>query len=196
MPSHPAERDRVEARLQIAFAHLGVPAAESLHRRDDAGAREMLAQADAFFVGGGETLVLLAEVQRSGQRALIRERVLAGVPYGGSSAGANLAGLLIGTTNDFPTADIVSREALAILPATINPHHPLPTAKADYNARVRKIRGYLRFNPIETVLALGNASIVRVHAGRATLVVGTGWIYRTEGVRELVVSEPVPELTR
>ena len=45
----------MEARLQKAFAHLGVPAAESLHRRDDAGARELLRTADAIFVGGGVT---------------------------------------------------------------------------------------------------------------------------------------------
>ena len=197
--SHPSDRDRMEARLQKAFAHLLGSAemkVESLHRRDVAGARELIAQADAFFVGGGETFVLLAELARTGQLQQIRARALTGVPYGGASAGANIAGLLIGTTNDFPVAEIPSREALALLSATVNPHHPLPEAKADYDARVGKIKGYLRFNPAETVLALGNASIVRLHAGRATLVVGKGYIYRADAMRELTVGEPVPELAR
>ena len=197
--SHPADRDRMEARLQKAFAHLLGNAemkVESLHRRDVAGARELIAQADAIFVGGGETFVLLAELTRTGQLQQIRARVLAGVPYGGASAGANIAGLHIGTTNDFPVTDVPSREALALLPATINPHHPLPEPKADYDARVGKIKGYLRFNPAETVLALGNASIVRLHAGRATLVAGKGWIYRVDAMRELTVGGPVPELAR
>ena len=44
--SHPTERDRMETRLQAAFAHLGVPAADSLHRRDAAGARKLLAAAE------------------------------------------------------------------------------------------------------------------------------------------------------
>lgn len=195
-PSHPTERDRMEARLTKAFAHVGVPAAESLHRRDEAGARELLRTADAIFVGGGETFVLLAELHRTGQLALIRERVLAGVPFGGSSAGANVAGLVIGTTNDFPVTDVPSREALGLLPVSINPHHPLPAQKADYDARVGKILGYLKFNPGEIVLALANASIVRLHEGRAALVTGEGWIYTRAGQRTLKRDEPVPELSR
>lgn len=195
-PSHPTERDRMEARLQKAFAHLGVPAAESLHRRDEVGAKELLRTADAIFVGGGETFVLLAELHRTGQLALIRERVLAGVPYGGSSAGANVAGLVIGTTNDFPVADVPSREALGLLPVSINPHHPLPAQKADYDARVGKILGYLKFNPRETVLALANASMLRLHRGRAMLVAGEGWLYTSADRRELKLNELVPELSR
>ena len=194
--SHPADRDRMEVRLQKAFAHLlgETTKTESLHRRDAAGARELIAQADAFFVGGGETFVLLAELARTGQLVQMRSRVLAGVPYGGASAGANIAGLIIGTTNDFPVADIPSRAALGLLPVAINPHHLRPETKADYDARVGKIKGYLRFNPSETVLALANASIVRLHAGRASLMAGTGWIFTAAGARELKLGEGVPEL--
>lgn len=193
--THPTERDVMEARLKKAFAHLlgeGVQAV-SLHWFDDAGARDFLRGADGIFVGGGETFVLLAELHRTGQLALMRERVLAGVPYAGTSAGANVAGLLIGTTNDFPVADIPSRGALAIFPAVINPHHPAPEPKAEFEARAGKIRAYLKFNPSETVLALGNAASVRLHGGRIALMAGKAWIYRAAGVRELVTGEPVTE---
>lgn len=192
--SHPAERDRMEARLRAAFAHVGVPAAESLHRHDEAGARRLLQVADGIFVGGGETFVLLRELTRTGQLQVIRERTLAGVPYGGTSAGANVAGLVIGTTNDFPVTDIPSRDALALLPATLNPHHPLPTAKADYEARVGKIKAYLRFNPDDTVLALANAAIVRWHGGTARLVTGSAWIYREGMTHEVALGAEIPEL--
>ena len=192
--SHPADRDRMEARLQKAFAHLGVPAAESLHRHDDAGAKTLLAGGDGIFVGGGETFVLLGELYRTGQLELIRQRVLAGVPYGGVSAGANVAGLLIGTTNDFPVVEIPSRLALGIFPAVINPHHPAPEAKADYDGRVGKIKIYLKFNPTETVFGLGNASIVRLHGGRVTFETGLGWLYHAGSVRPLAPGDPVPEL--
>ena len=194
--SHPTERDRMEARLAKAFAHIGVGAAESLHWRDDAGARRLLQEADAIFIGGGETFVLLRELRRTGQLELLQERVLAGVPLGGSSAGANVAGLIIGTTNDFPVADVPSREALGLLPVTINPHHPVPEAKAEFDARVGKIAAYLKFNPGETVLALGNAAIVRWHAGEARLLAGRGWIYRASATRELVAGERIEELAR
>lgn len=192
--THPADRDRMESRLQKAFEHLAGIKAESLHRHNAEGARALLDRAEAIFIGGGETFVLLAELARNGELELIRQRVLAGVPYAGSSAGANVAGLVIGTTNDFPVVEIPSREALALLPVTVNPHHPLPAAKPDYDARVGKIKTYLRFNPTETVLALADASIIRLHRGEAKLMVGTGWIYRGAGVRELRVREAIPEI--
>ncbi|MSU24899.1 MAG: hypothetical protein EXS32_13885 [Opitutus sp.] len=192
----PAERDRTEARLQKQFAEVGPMSVVSIHHADAAGARELLAKADGIVVGGGETFVLLGELYRTGQLELIRARVLAGVPYMGSSAGANVAGLLIGTTNDFPTAEIPSRAALAIFPATINPHHPLPAAKVDYDGRVGKIKGYLKFNPTETVLALANASSARLHGGRVTITNGTAWLYHGSEVRVLPVGEVVPELSR
>ncbi len=194
--SHPTERDRMEARLREAFAHLGGIEATSLHRRDAAGAVALLAEADGIFVGGGETFVLLGELQRTGQLAAIRARVLAGAPYAGSSAGANVAGLLIGTTNDFPTGEIATREALAVIPATINPHHPTPEQKADYDSRVGKIKTYLKFNPDERVLALGNAAMVRLHAGRATVAGGAVWLYAGDTQRVLPVGTEVPELVR
>lgn len=105
-----------------------------------------------------------------------------------------MAGLRIGATNDFPVAEISTREALAVFPAVINPHHPLPAAAADFKGRTGKIRIYLQFNPTETVLALGDASIVRLHGGRAALTAGVGWLYRADGVRELKEDETIPEL--
>lgn len=192
--SLPAERDRMEQRLQEAFAHIGVPAAESLHRHDAAGAKALLEAADGIFIGGGETFVLLGELYRTGQLQLIRDRVAAGVPYGGSSAGANVAGLLIGTTNDFPVAEIPSRKALGIFPAVINPHHPTPETKPEFDGRAGKIKIYLQFNPTETVLGIAEKSAVRLHDGHVSLECGQAWLYRAEGGRALMLGEPVPEL--
>jgi dipeptidase E len=194
--SYPAERDAMEVRMQKAFAHVGVPVAESIHHRDAAGALEMLRTADAIWIGGGETFVLLGELYRTGQLAVIRDRVLAGAPLGGVSAGANVAGLLIGTTNDFPVADVPTRDALAVFPAVINPHHPLPEAKAEFDGRAARIRTYLKFNPDEVVLALGNAAMMRLHAGRITFLAGHAWIYRQAGVQEIKAGEDVTDLLR
>jgi dipeptidase E len=192
--THPSERDAMEARVQAAFRELGLRTVQSLHRTDAPGALALLREADGIFIGGGETFVLLAELQRTGQLALIRERALAGVPCGGSSAGANVIGRRIGTTNDFPVADVTSREALGLLPVAINPHHPAPTTEADFRLRAGKIRGYLRFNPGERVLGLSDAAVVRLHHGTARLAAGQGWLYEAGRDRELVAGEPVPEL--
>lgn len=196
--SHPSERDAMEKRLQTAFVHLlgtGVKV-ESVHRFDVAGAKKLLTEADGIFVGGGETFVLLGELYRLDQLELIRERVRAGVPFGGSSAGANVAGPVIGATNDFPTAEVPSRKGLGIFPAVINPHYPESESKAEFGARVWKIQTYLKFNPTESVCAMGNVSVLRLHEGRVTLRSGRVTLYRASGVRELVLGEVVPELSR
>ncbi len=192
--SHPADRDRMEVRLQQAFEHLGGIKAESLHRHDEAGQRALLERAESYFVGGGETFVLLGTLHRTGQLDIIRRRVLAGVPYGGASAGANVAGLIIGTTNDFPVAEIPTRSALGLFPATINPHHPTPETKADYDGRVGKIGIYLQFNPDDTVFGLANASIARLHAGRVKITAGTAWLHRRGLVKMYRTGDDVPEL--
>jgi dipeptidase E len=184
----------MEMRLQEAFMHLVGAKAVSLHRAGPAGQKALLESADGIFIGGGETFVLLGELHRTGQLELIRRRVAAGVPYGGSSAGANVAGLLIGTTNDFPVAEIPTRQALGIFPAVINPHHPPPEPKAEFDGRAGKIKIYLQFNPTETVLGLANASIARLHDGKVTLETGLGWVYQSGSSRAVKPGDQVPEL--
>ena len=197
--SHPTERDAMELRLQKAFAHLlgAAVKAESLHRRDAAGAKELLRTADAFFVGGGETFVLLGELQRTGQLELIRARVLVGVPYGGSSAGANVAGLRIGTTNDFPTAEVVSREALAIFPTVINPHHPgaTPAAKAEFAARTLAQKLSSTVPPSVMVSPSAPAPLARVRGMYRYQVVARGKQVRvlTKAIREAIKAIKLPK---
>lgn len=184
---------RMESRLQVAFEHLLGAKAESLHHHDAAGQRRLLETADGIFVGGGETFVLLAELYRLGQIPVIRARVAAGIPYLGTSAGANVAGPFIGTTNDFPVAEIPSRQSLGIFPVLINPHHPLPS-EAEFKGRANKIRYYHKFNPHDRILGIGNTSLVRLHGGTVTVIAGSAWLYRADGVRELHAGDTLPEL--
>ena len=79
---------------------------------------------------------------------------------------------------------------------TINPHHPLPEPKAEWDARAGKIAGYLKFNPTELALGLANAAMVRLHKGEAKLVAGRAWLYKVGApLRELVIGERVPEMS-
>lgn len=188
---HPEDRRAMEARLQVAFRDLGAEAA-ALDLTDPAAARERLGASDGIFIVGGETFVLLAALHRHGLLEVVRSRVRAGMPYAGSSAGANVAGALIGTTNDFPVADIPSRVALGLVPVSVNPHHPLP-ASDEFRVRAAKIRTYLRFNPAETVLGIADTSMVRWQDGRLTLIAGAGWIYRAGGERELPLGQAVTD---
>jgi dipeptidase E len=93
-------------------------------------------------------------------------------------------------------AEIPSRTSLGVFPAVINPHHPVPAKKAEHDGRAGKIKIYLQFNPTETVVALADASIARLHDGKVTLECGQAWLYRADGVRTLAVGELVPELAK
>ena len=159
-PSHVADRDKMERRLKQAFEHLGGQEAFSLHRFDTAEANRRLAEADAIYLGGGDTFMFLRMLYETGQLGILRQRILEGVPIAGSSAGANVFGTVIGTTNDFPVTDVPTRRSLAVIPVVINPHHPLPEAEPAFGSRAWKIGNYLRWNPTERVIALGDRAML------------------------------------
>lgn len=101
------------------FAYLGVEVT-SIHEASNPIHGMNLA--DAIFVGGGNTFRLLATLQAKGLIPVIRERVLGGMLYMGSSAGSNLACPTICTTNDMPIVHVPTFEALNLVPFQINPH--------------------------------------------------------------------------
>jgi len=80
-------------------------------------------RAEAIFIGGGNTFVLLDGLYQAKVIESIVNRVRAGVPYIGTSAGANVAGKTIGTTNDMPVVLPKSFDASGLIPFNINPHY-------------------------------------------------------------------------
>jgi len=120
VPFAQADHHGYTARVRDRLAALMV-AVEGLHAAADPLAA--IASADAVFVGGGNTFCLLAELQRRALLPALRARVNAGAPYIGSSAGTNLAGLTIGSTNDMPVVWPADLHALALLPFNLNPHY-------------------------------------------------------------------------
>src|SRR5262245_6871648 len=64
-------------------------ALDGIHQQPDP--RQAIRQAEAIFVGGGNTFRLLAELYRLNLLDALRERVREGIPYLGISAGTNVA---------------------------------------------------------------------------------------------------------
>ncbi len=192
--NHPGDRDKMERRLKEAFAQIGVPQATSLHQMEESKTLDFLREVDAIFVGGGDTFALLRDLRTTGQLEVIQQQALKGIPTGGTSAGANVQGPVIGTTNDFPVNDIATRDALSLFPALINPHHPKPEDEQGFASREWKIHNYRRWNPNEIVLALGDRSIAVLKDGKVTLPLGPAWLYNSEEARYLVSGDAIPEL--
>src|SRR5215472_17347062 len=81
------DRDTYAARAKARFAALGY-SIETVHAV--ANPRMAIQQADAIFIGGGNTFRLLKALQDLDLMDLLRQRVKGGAPYIGSSAGSNV----------------------------------------------------------------------------------------------------------
>lgn len=159
--------DRVRAAL--APAPPDGAGLDVVHIRWNARPLPTLAGVEAVFMGGGNTYALLMRLRRSGLLAAIRRRVRAGMPYAGASAGANVAGPTILTTNDWNVVALSRFDALRLVGFNINPHYKEvdPMMAAGSETRDDRIREYhvVNRNP---VVGLEEGALVRVEGGVAT----------------------------
>lgn len=82
-----------------------------------------LNEAKGVFTGGGNTFVLVSQLYRSGVMQALREVIFNGLPYLGTSAGSNICGVTMQTTNDMPIVYPPSFKTLGVVPFNINPHY-------------------------------------------------------------------------
>ena len=128
-------------------------------------------KAQAIVVGGGNTFQLLKTLHEKGLVAAIRERVKAGAPYIGWSAGANVACPTMKTTNDMPIVEPPSLGATGLVPFQINPHY-LDAHPEGHGGETReeRILEFIAANPGIHVGGLREGSILRVESGRLALL--------------------------
>jgi len=143
---------------------------ELLHLRWDRDPLATLADVDALFMGGGNTYALLQRLRVAGLLEAIRARVGAGMPYAGASAGSNVAGPTILTTNDWNVVALDRFDALGLVGFNINPHYKEadPAMAAFSETRDDRIREYhvVNTNP---VLGLEEGAWVIVEEGAVTV---------------------------
>ncbi len=134
----------------------------------------VLDRAGAIFVGGGNTYHLLARLHAASLVEEIRARVRSGMPYIGSSAGANVAGPNILTTNDWNVDGANRFDAFGLVPFNINPHYREtdPVMAPFSETRDDRIGQYLhvRDNP---VVGIEEQTLLRWENGAGT-VIGPG----------------------
>jgi dipeptidase E len=127
-------------------------------------------QADAIFVGGGNTFRLLAGLYECGLLGPISRRVALGVPYVGSSAGSIVACPSLKTTKDMPVVQPPSFNALGLVNFQISPHYldPDPSSKHMGETQEERILQFLEENE-STVVGLREGAMLRVENGSVTL---------------------------
>ncbi len=133
---------------------------------------------ESFLVGGGNTYHLLLQLKKYKLLKKIRNRVLNGALYAGLSAGANVVGPNILTTNDWNVIGLRVFGGLNLVPFNINPHYNAQQDKilSSAESRDERIYEYFEFhhNPVvaldeETYLEINDDNVKVGGRGKAKL---------------------------
>jgi dipeptidase E len=129
-----------------------------------------LENTQGIFTGGGNSFVLVNSLYQYHLMDKLREVITTGTPYLGTSAGSNIAGPSIKTTNDMPIVYPPSFDTLGIIPFSINPHYldPEPTSTHKGETRETRIKEFHEFNDTP-VVGLREGSWINVHNNDITL---------------------------
>lgn len=140
---------------------------KGLHEFDDK--IEALNSTQGFFTGGGNTFLLVKTLHESGLMNVLKENIESGKPYLGCSAGSNIGGVNMKTTNDMPIVYPPSFECMALVPFNINPHYldPNPEIKHNGETRETRIKEFLTQNNIK-VVGLREGNWIRRIGNRVT----------------------------
>ncbi|WP_024769000.1 dipeptidase PepE [Aquimarina macrocephali] len=132
--------------------------------------KEAIKNAKGIYTGGGNTFLLVDQLYRNGVIEPLKEAVLSGVPYLGTSAGSNICGLNMKTTNDMPIVYPPNFATLGIVPFNINPHYldPDPNSTHKGETRETRIKEFHNLNP-QPVVGIREGSWLKVYNNKITL---------------------------
>ena len=156
---------------------------KSIHHYEDK--ISAIKNANSIAVGGGNTFMLLYTLYKLNLIEPIKEAVANGTKYFGWSAGANIAGKTMMTTNDMPIIMPKSFESLNIFPYQINPHF-ISGKLAGHNgeSREERLEEFLIANPKETIYALPEGTALLIGGDEAE-VIGHSEILKFEYQKEI-----------
>lgn len=150
-----------------AFKNIG-KTVRGLHEFDNPKAA--ILNAEGIFVGGGNTFVLVSQLYKNDILTPIKNAVNGGTPYLGTSAGSNICGLTMHTTNDMPIVYPPSFKTLGLVPFNINPHYLDPISGSTHMGETRetRIKEFHAYNT-QPVIGLREGSWIEVKGDKLIL---------------------------
>jgi len=159
--------DEYTLKVAQAFAKIDIQV-QGIHEFEDP--KKAIREAKGIFTGGGNTFLLVSQLYKFDLMHLLSETVKKGTPYLGTSAGSNICGLSMQTTNDMPIVYPPSFQTLGIIPFNLNPHYLDPIEGSTHMGETRetRIKEFHAFNAIP-VLGLREGSWLEVKGDTITL---------------------------
>ncbi len=154
--------------VRIAFSKIN-KAVKGIHEFDNP--KDAIKSAEAIFTGGGNTFVLVNQLYKNNLMSELRSTIESGTPYLGTSAGSNICGLTIGTSNDMPIMYPPNFNALGLIPFNINPHYLDPEPGSTHMGETRETRiiEFHEFNS-QPVIGLREGSYLEVKGSKIVLM--------------------------
>ena len=163
-----ASYDVYENKVKAVFNELGFELNSIHHEKNIISAVEC---AECVAVGGGNTFHLVKELHRLKLMDAISKRAMEGMPYMGWSAGSNVAGPTLCTTNDMPIVEPESFRCMNLVPFQINPHYTdFFDPKHGGETRDDRLKEYIMLNPNMYVAGIREATSLLLENGKLSLI--------------------------
>lgn len=159
--------DEYTSKVAQAFAKINI-VVKGIHEFENP--KEAIHNAEGIFTGGGNTFLLVTQLYKNDLMNILADTLKAGTPYLGTSAGSNICGLTMQTTNDMPIIYPPSFQTLGLIPFNLNPHYLDPDQQSQHMGETRetRIKEFHAFNTIP-VLGLREGSWLQVKGDKITL---------------------------
>lgn len=175
--------DEYTSRAKDAFSKIDI-SVKGIHEFENP--IEAIKKAKGIFTGGGNTFELVSKLYDNNLIDTIKEVVEGGTPYFGTSAGSNITGLTMKTTNDMPIVYPPSFDTLGLIPFNINPHYLDPDLNSKHMGETRETR-------IKEFHKLNNTPVLGLREGSWLEVMGSNIILRGNLSARLFLSEKGPQ---
>ena len=154
-------------RVSKAFAKLNIEV-KGIHEFENPIVA--IEEAEGIFTGGGNTFLLVFQLYKNKVMDALANAIKKGTPYLGTSAGSNICGLTMQTTNDMPIIFPPSFQTLGIVRFNINPHYLDADLQLKHNGETREMRiKEYHFLNSPPVLGLREGSWLEVKGDKITL---------------------------